>query len=87
MMKEEEIRRIAEAAGEAGARRALAACGLNDGDAGKDIGDLRNLLSVWRGTKRTAGQTVVRIMTTILLFALLTGAAMKLKWIEFRIFG
>ena len=45
------LRAIAEEAGELGARRALARLGLDDGAAGKDMAELRELLAAWRDAK------------------------------------
>ena len=42
---------IVEAAAERGATRALEKVGLHDDQAGKDINDLRTLLSSWRTVK------------------------------------
>ena len=58
----------------AGARKALADVGLHDEDAGKDVQELRGLLESWRDTKRTITQTIARINTGAVLFALAAGA-------------
>ena len=44
-----------------------------------DIRELRGLLDAWRDARRTAWQTVVKVLTTGLLMALLVGAAIKFK--------
>lgn len=69
-------------AAEQGARRALADVGLEGRDAALDIRDLRALLDCLRFVRRTAVQTVVRLITTGIILALLTGIAVKL-----RVFG
>ena len=60
-------------------RRALADVGLVDEDAANDIHDLRSLLGAIRIARRTAWQTVVRLVTTGLILALIAGIAIKLK--------
>ena len=60
-------------------KRALADVGLVDEDAASDIRDLRSLLSAVRIAKRTAWQTVVRLITTGLILALIAGVTIKLK--------
>ena len=75
-----EIKDLLECAAEKGARRALAKVGL-DGEEGSahDIRELRSLLQAFTLAKRTAWQTMIRLMTTGLILALITGAAIKLK--------
>ncbi len=76
---QDELDALIERAAEAGARKVLAEIGLDNGDASRDIRDIRDLLAAWRAAKRTALQTVVRILTTALLLALIAGLAIKLK--------
>jgi hypothetical protein len=52
--------------------------GLHDEDAGKDVQELRGLLESWRDTKRTVNQTIARIITGAILFALAAGAWLHL---------
>ena len=66
-------------AAEQGARRALADVGLDGPEAATDIHDLRTLLDSLRMARRTAWQTIVRLITTGLLLALIAGIAVKLK--------
>ena len=75
-MTEPELQVLMERAAEAGARRALVNVGLHDEDAGKDVQELRGLLETWRDTKRTVTQTIARIITSAILFALAAGAWM-----------
>jgi hypothetical protein len=70
---------LLDRAAEGGARRALAAIGLEDGRAAADVRDLRELLAAWRQAKRAAWQTAVRFITTVVLAALLAGLALKAK--------
>ena len=81
-MSEAEFAAILARAAEEGARHALADVGLDGHDAAFDIHDLRALLACMRMVRRTATQTVVRMITTALMLALLAGIAIKL-----RIFG
>ena len=78
-MPEEEFEELLELAAERGAKRAQADVGLVDEHAADDIRDLRSLLGAVRVAKRTAWQTVVRLITTGLILALIAGAAIKLK--------
>ncbi len=64
---------------EKGAERALAALGLEDGHAAKDIRDLRGLIEAWRQARQTAWQTLIKLLTTGILVALIVGASIKLK--------
>jgi hypothetical protein len=57
-------------------RRGLANVSLHDEEAGKDVQELRSLLETWRDTKRTVTQTIARIITSAILFALAAGAWM-----------
>ena len=66
-------------AAEAGAKRALRDVGLEGEAAGEEIRELRSLLSALQMARRTALKTIVRIMTTGILIALLMGLALKLK--------
>ena len=79
LMPEEEFEQLLELAAERGAKRALADVGLVDEHAANDIRDLRSLLGAVRIAKRTAWQTVVRLITTGLILALIAGIAIKFK--------
>lgn len=69
------LQAVVEEASEAGASRALAALGLEDGTARKDMGELRELLSTWHAVKKSAWQTVTRWITGIFLAALMVAIA------------
>jgi hypothetical protein len=56
-----------------GAKRALAALGLENGHAAKDIRDLRGLIEAWRQARQTAWQTLIKLLTTGILVALIVG--------------
>ena len=79
VMPELEFEELLELAAERGAKRALANVGLVDEHAAADIRDLRSLLGAIRVAKRTAWQTVIRLLTTSLILALIGGVAIKLK--------
>ncbi len=78
-MPEEEFEELLALAAERGAKRALADVGLVDEQAADDVRDLRYLLGAVRMAKRTAWQTVVRLITTGLILALIAGVAVKFK--------
>lgn len=75
----QEIENIIERAAEKGAKKALADIGLADENAAHDIHDLRSLLTAINSAKRTAWQTIIRVLTMSLIMALMAGAAIKLK--------
>ncbi len=79
LMPEEEFEELLELGAERGGKRALAHVGMVDENAAGDIRDLRSLLGAVRMAKRTAWQTVVRLITTGLILALIAGVAIKLK--------
>jgi len=68
------LRAIAEEAGELGAGRAMARLGLADEGAGRDVRELRELLSAWREARRSAWKAAVgwvaRVATALVLAAL-----------------
>ena len=78
-MPEEEFEELLELAAERGAKKALADVGLVDEHAANDIRDMRSLLSALRVAKHTAWSTVIRLITTGLILALMAGVAIKLK--------
>ncbi len=82
IMPRDEFERLLEQAAERGAKTALADVGLEGDDAAHDIRELRGLLEAFNAAKHTAWQTVVKILTTGFVLALLTGAVIKLKLFE-----
>jgi hypothetical protein len=74
-----DFEKLLDQAAERGAERVLAHLGLENGHAARDIRELRDLLDAWRDTRRTAWLTVVKLLTTGLLVALLIGVSIKLK--------
>ncbi len=72
------LRAIAEEAGEAGARRALARLGLEDAGAAKDMAELRELLGAWRDAKRSALKAAFQWAGRMAAALVLVGLAVKL---------
>ena len=58
---------------ESGAERALAALGLKDEQARRDMDELRELLQAWRDAKKSAWKAVVTWAVRILLALLVPG--------------
>lgn len=79
VMPRDEFEELLARAAEHGARRALADVGLDGEDAAHDIRELRGLLEAFNAAKHTAWQTVIRLVTTGFLLALVAGAVIKLK--------
>ncbi len=79
VMPRDEFEELLARAAERGARRALADVGLDGEDAAHDIRELRGLLEAFNAAKHTAWQTVIRLVTTGFLLALVAGAAIKFK--------
>lgn len=78
-MPKDEFEGLLERVAERGARHALADVGLDGEDAASDIRELRGLLEAFNTAKHTAWQTVVKVITTGFLLALVAGAIIKLK--------
>jgi len=76
------LRALIEEASGTGAERALAALGLKDEHARRDMDDLRELLRAWRDAKRSAGRAVVSWAVRILLALLVAGIAVKAGLLE-----
>ena len=81
MLNPAELEDIVQRAAERGSQCCLAKLGLENGSAARDIRQLRDLLEVWREARRAVWQTVIKVITTGLLAALLVGIAMKVKLI------
>lgn len=65
----EELEDMLDRAAKRGATQALAAIGLHDDTAAKDIHEMRSLLDAWRDTRRSIWSTVIRISTaSVLIF-------------------
>ena len=76
------LRALIEEASGLGAERALAALGLRDEHARRDMDDLRELLRAWRDAKRSATRAVVSWAVRILLALLVAGIAVKAGLLE-----
>jgi predicted amidohydrolase YtcJ len=79
IMPREDFEELLERAAERGARAALHGVGLDGEDAAHDIRELRNLLDAFNEAKRTAGITLVKMIVTGLVLALLAGTVLKIK--------
>ncbi|MGA3706058.1 DUF6127 family protein [Ralstonia nicotianae] len=78
-MPRAEFEEMLERVAESGARAALAEVGLDGENAANDIRELRGLLDAFNEAKRTAWQTMVRMITTGLVLALVAGAVIKFE--------
>ena len=78
-LPQEEFEEILERAAERGARHALADVGLDGPEAAHDIRELRGLLDAFNEAKKTAGLTLVKMLVTGLVLALLAGTIVKIK--------
>ena len=78
-MPHEDFEQMLERAAERGARHALHEVGLDGEDAAHDIRELRSLLDAFNEAKRTAGLTVIKMVVTGLVMAILAGTLIKLK--------
>jgi len=68
-----ELESMLDRAAKRGARQALSSIGLHDATAAKDINEMRDLLDVWRDTRRGIWSTVVKV-TTIAILTFIAGA-------------
>jgi hypothetical protein len=78
-MPKDEFEELLERVAERGARAALSDVGLDGENAANDIRELRGLLEAFNTAKHTAWQTVIKLVTTGFLLALVAGALIKLK--------
>jgi len=69
----EELESMLDRAAKRGAKQALSSIGLHDATAAKDINEMRDLLDVWRDTRRGIWSTVVKV-TTIAILTFSAGA-------------
>lgn len=72
-----DLEKMMEEAANRGANRALERVGLHDESAGRDIQEIRTLLSSWRSVKSEALKSVTGMLTKTLLVALLIGLSVK----------
>lgn len=76
------LRALIEEASGVGAERALAAIGLTDANARRDMDELRELLRAWRDAKKSAREAVVSWAVRIVLALLVAGIAVKVGLLE-----
>lgn len=81
-MPRDEFEELLERAAERGARHALSDVGLDGPDAARDIQELRGLLDAFNEAKKTAGLTIIKMLVTGMVMALLAGA-----FVKFKLFG
>ena len=79
LLRKEDFDELLNRAAERGAERVLSCLGLEGATAAKDIRELRDLLEALRDARRTVWRTVIKLVTTGILAALIVGAAIKLK--------
>jgi predicted amidohydrolase YtcJ len=79
VMPQDEFEILLERAAERGARHALHEVGLDGEDAAHDIRELRNLLDAFNEAKKTAGLTMIKMMVTGLVLAVVAGTVLKVK--------
>ncbi|MDP2431474.1 MAG: DUF6127 family protein [Pseudomonadota bacterium] len=78
-LPQEELEKLLECAAARGAKSALHGVGLDGEDAAHDIRELRGLLDAFNEAKRTAGITVIKMLVTGLVLAVVAGTVLKLK--------
>ncbi|MBU6206855.1 MAG: hypothetical protein KGQ42_04145 [Alphaproteobacteria bacterium] len=71
------LKAMAEEAAESGAQRAMAAIGLADEAAHKDVAELRQLLAAWRDAKSSMRRAVIEWLVRIGLATLLLVLAVR----------
>lgn len=76
-MDDDKIDALIERAAKRGAKAALESIGLHDDDAGRDVRDLRSLLTSWREARTTVTRTVAQALTTAILAILAAGLLFK----------
>jgi hypothetical protein len=69
----EELEAMLDRSARRGAEQALSAIGLHDESAAKDINEMRDLLDVWRDTRRGIWSTLVKV-TTLAIITFIAGA-------------
>ncbi|OQW46182.1 MAG: hypothetical protein A4S16_11725 [Proteobacteria bacterium SG_bin6] len=76
------LRGLVEQAGELAAQRALARLGLDDPQAGHDMGELRELLAAWRDARRTLWRAFLSWAGRVAAAGLLAGVAIKVGFVD-----
>lgn len=81
-LPEEDFNTLLDAAAERGARKALASVGLEGPTAADDLRDIRAILQALRIARSTVWTTILRLVTTGLVLALLAGLAVRLHGLD-----
>ena len=76
VLEAQELRAMLEKASEDGARKALAAVGLEDKEAAGDLRDLRQVMSDWRAVRRS----VLTALGTALVLGVLGLIGLGVRW-------
>ena len=79
LMRREDFEELLTHAAERGAERVLVHLGLENGNAARDIRELRDLLDAWHDARRTAWRTIIKFITAGLLAVIMVGVSIKLK--------
>ncbi len=82
LLRRQDLEDLLSIAAERGANAALRELGLDGPSAATDVRELRALISAWREVRTTAMRTVVRVITQLLLMALIVGLTLKMGWIR-----
>ncbi len=82
LLRRQDLEDLLSIAAERGANAALRELGLDGPGAAADVRELRALIAAWREVRSTAMRTVVRVITQLLLMALIVGLTLKMGWIR-----
>ena len=77
VLSQHQVHVLLEDAAHAGAKRALSEIGLENGEARKDVDDLRGLAKSLRTIRSTAFTTATKVLTLGVIGLLLAGLAVK----------
>lgn len=66
-LSHDELEEMLDRAARRGAKEALRSIGLLDGDAHRDIAEMRSLLEAWRDTRKSIWTTTIRLVTVAVL--------------------
>ena len=69
----QELEDMLDRAARRGAKHALSSIGLLDGDAHRDITEMRSLIEAWRDTRKSIWTTAVKV-TTVAVLTFIAGA-------------
>jgi len=74
---ERELNEILDRAAERGADRSLKKLGLENGEAARDLSELRGLAKFLRNSRSTFSQTIVRVLTWLCIGGVLAAIGFK----------